>query len=58
VIITQTPAGDIKIIKNKNKQHQKVDGIVAAVMALGQYLDYKGSEPKGGKSYTVVGLDF
>ena len=58
VIITQTPAGDIKIIKNKNKQHQKVDGIVAAVMALGQYLDYRGSQPKGGKSFTVLGLDF
>ena len=58
VVITQTPAGDIKIIKNKNRRNQKVDGVVSAVMALGQYLDWKGSQPKTSGFSEVVGFDF
>ena len=58
VIIERSPADDIKVTKNKNRESQKVDGVVAAIMALGQYYDYKGSQPKGAKTFKVVGFNF
>ena len=36
VAIQEDPAGNIKIAKNKSKE--KVDGMVALVMALGEYM--------------------
>ena len=33
----EDPAGNIKVAKNKSKE--KVDGIVAMVMALGEFMD-------------------
>ncbi len=58
VIIERNPADDIKVTKNRNKNHQKVDGIVASIMALGQFLDYKSRTEDGPSSFEVVGLDF
>lgn len=57
VKIDRTPADDIKVTKNKNRKDQKVDGVVAAIMALGQYLDDR-IEPNSDFSSSVVGLDF
>jgi len=37
VMIQQDPAGNIKIDKKKSKE--KVDGMVALVMALGSYMN-------------------
>lgn len=57
VVIQRSPADDIKVTKNKNKPHQKVDGVVAAIMALGQYIDDRGS--KGNSVVPIVsGLDW
>ena len=36
VAIQEDPAGNIKIAKNKSRE--KVDGMVALVMALGEYM--------------------
>lgn len=38
VRIDRDPADNIKITKNRNKQGQQVDGVVAAVMAFGEML--------------------
>ena len=57
VVIERSPADDIKVTKKKSKPHQKVDGVVASIMALGQYLDYRSRQ---GDSIVpdVFGLDF
>jgi phage terminase large subunit-like protein len=58
VIVERSATDDIKITKNRNKDNQKVDGLVASVMAVGQYLDWKGKQPKSAGSFKVVGLNF
>lgn len=42
VFIKRNPAGDIKI--DKDKSQDKVDGMVATVMAIGEYLTWKMTE--------------
>ncbi len=37
-IVTHDPAANVKIVKNRNKKGQMVDGVVASVMAFGEYL--------------------
>lgn len=39
VVITRDPAGNIKM--DKGKAHEKIDGMVALVMAIGEFLTYK-----------------
>jgi Phage terminase-like protein, large subunit len=57
VVLERSPADDVKVTKKKSKPHQKVDGVVASIMALGQYLDHRGRQ---GESMlpNVFGLDF
>ncbi|HMA78821.1 MAG TPA: terminase TerL endonuclease subunit [Candidatus Paceibacterota bacterium] len=57
VVIERSPADDVKVTKKKSKPHQKVDGVVASIMALGQWIDDKG---RSGSSVIpdVFGLDF
>jgi phage terminase large subunit-like protein len=37
-IITRDPADNIKVVKNRNKKGQMVDGVVASIMAYGEHL--------------------
>jgi phage terminase large subunit-like protein len=36
VVIQEDPAGNIKCAKNKSKE--KIDGIIAMIMSLGEYM--------------------
>lgn len=48
IAITMSPAEDIKI--DKSKASEKVDGMVALVMAIGSYMDWAKSEQDAGES--------
>ncbi len=39
VKLERSPADDIKVTKDKKKPHRKVDGIIAMIMACGQYIN-------------------
>ena len=58
VVVERSPADDIKVTKNRNRNNQKVDGIVASVMALGQWMDWSGKNNAKPQSFKVVGFDF
>jgi len=40
-IVTHDPADNIKVVKNRNRKGQMVDGVVAAIMAFGEYLKHR-----------------
>jgi len=46
----------IKVKKDRNRPHRKVDGVVASIMAFGQWM-HESSKPQAG-DMTVIGLDF
>jgi phage terminase large subunit-like protein len=47
----------IKVKKDRKRPNRKVDGVVASIMAYGQWLA-ESSAPKNNQSYEVIGLDF
>lgn len=44
VTLTRDPADNIKVVKNRNKGGQMVDGVVASVMAYGEMLKHIGDD--------------
>jgi phage terminase large subunit-like protein len=53
VRIDRDPADNIKVTKNRNKNGQQVDGVVAAIMAFGNLLN---NTDTGDEIFEVVTL--
>jgi phage terminase large subunit-like protein len=56
VAIQTNDTEQIKVKKDRKRPHRKVDGIVASIMAYGQWM-HESSKPQVG-DMTVIGLDF